>query len=129
MEKLYFKDVNGEFHPISLEHLELRPNSLVMIQLEDEAVTVDKLESLLQIVENISKDREIKNIDFVVLSSKVRIEILDRDKDLCNKEILIDVESLNEKQQQEAKMIFRENLKKFHYEFVRLPIRGDEGNA
>ena len=132
MSNLYFKDSNGEFHPIDVECLDIKPNSLVMMQFTDNKYhpSHDDLERVLQLVETLVEERGTKNVDFMILAHPVRIEILDRDKDLENKEILIDISKVEGKNNQDyIKHLLGDSLKKFHHEFVRLPIKAGGGNA
>ena len=91
MSNLYFKDANGEYHPVTVDHLDIRPNSVIFLQFKatnDRHFSHSELEGLLSVVEEvIGDDRQEKGIEIIVMASEIKIEILDRDKDLDNKEI------------------------------------------
>jgi len=133
MNNLYFKDANGDFHPIDVSHLELRPNSLVFLQFKDKDYhpTPGDLEAILQIVEAATEDKECaKGVEFIIMARGINIEVLERDKDFMNKEILIDISEIEGKDNQDyIKSLLGDTLKRFHHEFVRLPIKIEGGNA
>lgn len=135
MSGLYFKDANGEYQPIGVDYLDIRPNSIIFLQFKPEEghyrPTHQDLEGLLSVVEDLlGDDYRAKGIEVVIMGHEINIEVLNRDKDLKNKEILIDISKIEGKHNQDyIKSLMGDALKGFHHEFVRLPIKGKEGNA
>jgi len=132
MSKLYFKDATGEFRPIDISYLDLRPNALAILQIQktdNKEVSCDELQSIADALKSIvPADRG--SMDFLVITHKIKIDVLNRDKDLMNKEILIDLSQINNREEkQQIKESFRDALKGIHHEYVRLPIKVTGGNA
>lgn len=128
MKTLYFKDANGNFCPIDISYLDLRRNQLVIIQI-DESFTSNKLEGLLEVLECIRSEYNIDKTEFLVLPDKIKFDVLDRDKDLNSKEILLDINAIPEDQRDGVKNILHSTLKKFHHEYIRFPTMKFSGNS
>jgi len=132
MNSLYFKDANGEFHPIKVSQLDLMPNQLVFIQFvenDKKRVSHQDMEGLISILDAVV-DTELQNVEFVILTNEIKIEVLNKDTELKNKEMLIDISALgSDKDKEFVKGVLNDSLKRFNHEFVRLPIKIKGGNA
>ena len=126
MSELYFKDADGNFSPVSFTSLNMNlRDKMVFIQLSSE-LNANQLDSLMEILENIKEEQGIKSTEFIVIPSGVKIDISDRRDVFEKREVLIDLGSINN---EHTKDMLHKALKRYHYEFVSLPIKLNEGNA
>jgi len=126
MSNLYFKDEEGNFNPINFTSLNknLR-DKIVFLQLSSE-LNADQLDSLMEIIENIKEENNINSTDFIVIPSKVRVDVSDRSEIFEKREVLIDLADVDD---EHTKDMLHKGLRRYHHEFVRFPVKIGGGRA